>query len=909
MDSKKSGRKNLFIIDGYASLYRSHFALIRNPLITTYGLHTSALFGFLKQIMKILQEEDPDYFACAFDSKEKTFRHKIFRDYKATRKPMPEEMQEQLPHLWELLEAMNIPILKKPGVEADDIIGTLAVAAEKDGIDTYIVSGDKDFMQLINEHIHLYSPGTRKSPGPTLYSPEKVYEKWGVYPEKIIDLLGLMGDSSDNVPGVAGVGVKTAVKLIQEYGSLEGALENAHQVSNKRVQKGLKEGSEKALMSKELVTILTNVELDRSVDDFARTDIDLKKTRQKFTDLEFHALVKNLDNDPKERTISNKEMRKNKNYQTLIAKKDLDQLIETLLQAELISFDLETTSVVPMEAEIVGLSFSTEKNSGWYVPIKYFKKEKENFGDDDLIIVLNALQPVLENDSIKKTGQNIKFDTLVMRHHGIILNGISFDTMIAAHLLNPSARSYKLDTLSLEYLNYDMVPIEDLIGKGREQITMADVPLDQASFYAIEDADITLQLTQIFKTKLKEQQLYSFFNSIEIPMIPVLTAMEHTGVFVDNEFLSAMSLEIGKKIDSLVIRIHQSSGTEFNINSTKQLATILFDVLGLTEIKKRSTAENVLKQLEKENELPGLILEYRKYNKLRNTYVDALPDLTLKETQRIHSTFHQTIAATGRLSSTKPNFQNIPIRTEEGREIRKAFRSFHKGWKIFSADYSQIELRIMAHLSQDEALCDAFKKGHDVHNRTASNVFRVPVDDVLPEMRRIAKVVNFGIMYGAGPFRMSQELDITRSDAEKIIESYFEQFSGIQRYIDSILEKARKDRFVETILGRRRPVWDLDSENGLRRKAAERMTINMPIQGSAAEMIKLAMITIQERLRLNNMRSKMILQIHDELLFEFHAEEEKELIPMVIDSMEKAMPLSVPVIVDYGIGDNWYEAH
>ena len=405
MDSGKSGRKNLFIIDGHASLYRSHFALIRNPLITTYGLHTSAIFGFLKQIMKILQEEDPDYFACAFDSKEKTFRHKIFRDYKATRKPMPEEMQDQLPHLWELLEAMNIPILKKPGVEADDIIGTLAIAAEKDGIDTYIVSGDKDFMQLINEHIHLYSPGTRKSPGPTLYSPEKVYEKWGVYPEKIIDLLGLMGDSSDNVPGVAGVGVKTAVKLIQEYGSLEGALENAHQVSNKRVQKGLKEGSEKALMSKELVTILTNVELNRSVDDFARTDIDLKKTRQKFTDLEFHALVKNLDNDPKERTISNKEMRKNKNYQTLIAKKDLDQLIETLLQAELISFDLETTSVVPMEAEIVGLSFSTDKNSGWYVPIKYFKKEKENFGDDDLTIVLNSLRPVLENDSIKKQGR------------------------------------------------------------------------------------------------------------------------------------------------------------------------------------------------------------------------------------------------------------------------------------------------------------------------------------------------------------------------------------------------------------------------------------------------------------------------------------------------------------------------
>jgi DNA polymerase-1 len=909
MDSRKSGRKSLFIIDGFAILYRSHFALIRNPLITSYGLHTGAIFGFYNQIQKILRSEIPDYIVCVFDSKEKTFRHKRYPAYKANRPGMPVELQDQLPHLWELLDGMNISTLKKPGVEADDIIGTLATAAEKNGIDSFIVSGDKDFMQLINEHIYLYSPGSRKSPGPVLYSPDKVYEKWGVYPEKIIDLFGLMGDSSDNVPGVAGIGEKTAAKLIQKYGSLEGALENADLVSNKRAQKGLQEGSENALMSKELVTILTNVELDFSMENFVRSDIDLKKTRQKFTDLEFHALIKQLDDNPKDSINSNQERRENKNYQTLMTKKDLDQLTETLSKAEIFSFDLETTSVLPMEAEIVGLSFATKPDAGWYVPVRYFGKNKENFGEDDLTIILDTLQPVLETNRVKKTGQNIKFDALVMRHHGIILDGITFDTMIAAHLLNPSARSYKLGTLSLEYLNYDMVPIEDLIGKGRKKINMADVPLDQASFYAVEDADITLQLTQLFKAKLREEQLSTFYNSIEIPLIPVLTAMEHTGVFVDTEFLTVMSLEIGKKIDSLLIEIHKLAGSEFNINSTQQLAIILFDVLGLTKIKKRSTAESVLKQLEKEHSLPGLILEYRKYNKLRNTYVDALPDLTHKETQRIHSTFHQTIAATGRLSSTNPNFQNIPIRTEEGREIRKAFRTQQKGWKIFSADYSQIELRVMAHLSQDEALCNAFEKGDDIHTRTASSVFSVPINDVLPEMRRIAKVVNFGIMYGAGPFRMSQELDISRSEAVAIIESYFKQYSGIRSYIDSTLEKARTDKYVETILGRRRPVWDADSNNVLRRQAAERMAINMPIQGSAAEMIKLAMITIQERLKSDQMKSKMILQIHDELLFEFPVEEEKELVLMVREAMEKAMILSVPVVVDHGIGDNWYEAH
>ena len=907
VSKKNSVRKRFFIIDGYALLFRAHFALIRNPLITSYGLHTSALFGFINMILKLLKDENPDYLACAFDSKEKTFRHEKFPQYKANRPTMPQELQDQLPHLWEILEVMKLPVLKKPGVEADDIIGTLAVAAEKEGLDTYIVSGDKDFMQLINDHIFLYAPGTRKTPESIIFTPDKVVEKWGVKPGKIIDLLGLMGDSSDNVPGVAGVGVKTAVKLINAYGSLEGALENADKVANKRAQKGLQDGMENALLSKELVTILTQVELDSKVQDFERIEMDIEGISQKFNELEFYALIKQM-HQHQYPGVKIQETTK-KDYKSVLSKNDLDQLVMVLLDSEFFAFDLETTSLIPMEAEIVGLSFATKPNSGWYIPLRYLGKEKENFGDNDLAVILDEIRLILESDSIKKTGQNIKFDALVMRHHGVKMQGISFDTMIAAHLLNPAARSYKLDILSLEYLNYEMVPIEDLIGRGRNQITMDQVLLEKASFYASEDADITLQLTNLFKTRLEQEGLLTFFESIEIPLITVLTDMEFSGVYVDPDFLSMMSKKIGKKIDILLTKIYKIAGMEFNVNSTQQLANILFDIIGLPLIKKRSTAEEVLKQLGKNHNLPRLVLEYRKYNKLKNTYVDALPDLINSETNRIHSTFHQTIAATGRLSSTNPNFQNIPIRTDEGKEIRKAICSKGKGWKILSADYSQVELRIMAHLSQDKALCAAFKEGEDIHACTASNVFSVPIDSVLPEMRRIAKVVNFGIMYGAGPFRMSQELDIPRSEAAVIIESYFDQYSGIRTYIDSTLEKARTDKYVETILGRRRPIWDADSNNSLRRQATERMAINMPIQGSAAEMIKLAMVAIHQKLIKKRMESKMILQIHDELLFEYPESEQESLIFLVTTEMEKALPLSIPVVVEYGIGDNWYEAH
>ena len=900
----KQKLKKLFIIDGYAILYRAHYALIRNPLITSYGFHTSALFGFTNQLIKIIKDENPDYLVCAFDSKEKTFRHKIYSDYKANRPEMPEELQKQIPHLWELLDGMNIPVLRKPGYEADDIIGTVTESVLDKKIESFIVSGDKDFMQLINDKVFLYTPGKRNS-APDIYDKDGVIKKWGLPPEKIIDLLALMGDSSDNVPGVAGVGVKTAVKLLKKYDNIESVLNNAPKISNKRVHNGLINGRDKAFLSKELVTIVKDVDVDTSVENFLLKSFDQEALGKKFEELEFYALLKYLAIDTPEKITKKEE----KNYQTILNLKALKEMVDELKNAKYVSIDLETTSVNPMLAEIVGISVSFNKNCAFYIPIIYPEKKKNNFGDNDLEVALSVMKEFLENKDIRKVGQNIKYDALILYRHGVKVSNIFLDTMIAAHILNPAARSYKLDALSIEFLNYNMVPIEELIGKGKDQITMDLVPLDKISYYAAEDADIVFQLVEIFAPKLEENGQLNFFADIEMPLIDVLMKMEIEGVYVDEDLLNEMSLNVGDRLDLLVKEIYNIAEEEFNINSTQQLAKILFDDLKLTQIKKRSTAENVLKELVNEHELPELILSYRKLNKLKNTYIDALPASINKNTKRIHSTFNQTIAATGRLSSTGPNFQNIPIRTVEGREIRKSFIAQQKNWGIFSADYSQIELRIMAHLSEDKELCKAFKDNLDIHDRTASLIYNVPLDDVQSEMRRTAKVINFGIMYGAGPFRISQELGISRSAAQEIIKQYFIQYSGIQNYIDDTLSKARSDNYVETILGRRRYVWDVNSENALKKQAAERVAINMPIQGSAAELIKIAMIDIQKNIENDKLNSKMILQIHDELLFEYPFDEEEHLISMVKKSMENAMSLKVPIIVDYGFGKDWFEAH
>ncbi len=906
MADNKSTRKSIFIIDGYAMLYRAHFAMIRNPLINSKGVHTSALFGFTNQVLKLLRLEKPDYLIAAFDSSEKTFRHKRYPEYKATREKMPEEMREQLPYLWKLLEAMRIPTLEEPGFEADDIIGTLAIQAVENGLDAYIVSGDKDFMQLINEHVFLYAPSGRQA-DIKVYDREGVIERWGVPPEKIIDLLGLMGDSSDNVPGVAGVGVKTAVKLLNEYGTLESALDHANEVKNKRAREGLQKCREEAFLSQELVTLKTDMNINADYKDMVTDGFDANAMDEILRELEFQALQKQLNTFHEE--VPTHEKRSEKNYLSILNKVDLDTFVKGVKKGKWLSFDLETTSVKPMLCDIVGLSFSTQADSGVYIPIQYKEKESNNFGGEDLTSVLEILKPVFENKSIPKTGQNVKFDALILKRHGVEVKGIKFDTLLAAHLLKPESRALKLDNLSMDHLNYRMVPIEDLIGKGKNQITMAEVELDKITFYAAEDADVALQLTHIFEKELKKEELDRFFNSVEMPLLPVLLAMEFNGTFVNGKMLETMSAELGKKIDHLVNDIQNEAGTEFNVNSTQQLASVLFDIKGLPEIKKRSTAENVLHRLKNENLIPGLILEYRKLNKLKNTYIDALPSLINHETKRIHSTFSQTITSTGRLSSSNPNFQNIPIRTEEGKEIRKAFHSENEDWEIFSADYSQIELRIMAHLSQDKALVDAFNKGEDIHSRTAADVFDVPMDSVIPEMRRTAKIVNFGLIYGAGPYRMSQELGIPQKEAKTIIEAYFEKYSGIKNYIQSTVEKARELQYVETILGRRRPVWDIDSSNHLHREAAKRMAINMPIQGTNAEMIKLAMIEIQTKIDSKKMISKMILQVHDELVFEVYQEELQTLKPMVVNAMEKALPLSVPIVVDCGHGKSWYEAH
>ena len=906
MSPSKNNKKRLFIIDGYATLYRAHYALIRNPLTTTAGIPTSAVFGFANQVFQLLEEENPDYIVAAFDSKGKNFRHELYTDYKANRSAMPDEIQTQLPYLWELLDGMNIPVLRIEGVEADDIIGTVAKMCEKDDLQCNIVSGDKDFMQLINDKTLLYAPQARRREK-EVFNAQKVSEKWGVGPEHIIDLLGLMGDSSDNVPGVEGVGPVTAKKLIQKFGSMEKIYENIDQIENEKMREKLLNNKDNAFLSKQLVTILTDVTVDASLSDFEKKKANNTKLESIFKELEFTGLLKKIGSDT---SISPETVQRKKEYDLITSLDRLQSFADSIKEGEWLSVDLETTSVNPMIAEIVGFSFSVKKDTGVYVPIHFKDKVDNLFGDNDLEIATNILKPVLENEKIPKTGQNIKYDALIMKRFGIDLQGIEFDTMIAAHLINPNARSYKLDNLSLSHLNYKMVPIQDLIGSGRNQITMDQVALADITFYAAEDADVVIELTDIFLKELKKQELYSYFKDIEIDLLPVLIDMQFHGIFVDRNYLLSRSEEIGIKLDALEKSIIKLAGKEFNLNSSQQLAEILFDQLNLPMIKKRSTAEAILTKLKEYHELPSLILGYRKLFKLKNTYLDPIPNNINEITNRVHSSFNQTMTATGRLSTSTPNFQNIPIRTEDGKEVRKAIKAQSDDYQILSADYSQIELRVMAHLSKDEALTKALNSGEDIHTFTAKNVFNVKEDqDVLPEMRRIAKIVNFGIMYGAGSFRLSQELGIPFAESKKIIDVYFEKYKGIKQYMEDTKLLVKKDKSVQTLLGRKRAVWDSDSQNQVRRDAAERMAINMPIQGTAAEMIKLAMIRIDKDLKENNLKSKLILQIHDELLLEVHNNEIDYVTEMVVKHMKNAMDLDVPIEIDCGVGSSWYEAH
>ena len=896
--------KRLFLIDGMAQIYRAHFAMIKNPLTTKDGRHTSAIFGFMNSLFKLLRDENPDYIAVVLDCKEPTFRHKLYTEYKATREKMPDELVGQLEPLYEVISHTNIPILKKPGYEADDIIGTLVKKAEQAGLVTYMVTGDKDMMQLVSETTFMYSPGNRFKPT-TIYDKIKVKEKWGVGPDGIIDMLALVGDTSDNVPGVDGVGPKTAKKLLDQYKDIETILEHADEAKNKRVREGLQNGRDLVHLSRELVTIHCDVPVEFHIEELIRKDMDGEALTHDFQDLEMYSLITQVEALSGNGVVALEQP--DKNYQTILTQTDLDLLITTISNAELISFDLETTSITPLQADIVGLSFSVKANDGYYIPVEY--PEKESKPGLTLDAVLEKLKPIFENENNRFCGQNIKYDALVLSRYGIHLGNIVFDTMIAEYMLHPEKNSYKMDYLSIDYLNYRMVPIDNLIGTGLHQKSMAEVPLKDIAFYASEDADIAFQLAEILKDKLEKESLFEPYNDIEIPLIPVLTTIEKNGVYLNLDFLADLSRQFGEGLEKLTEKIPQMAGREFNINSPKQLGEILFDELELKPIRKRSTAVEVLAVLKNYHPLPEEVLKYRHLAKLKNTYVDAIPNYVNKETGRVHTSLNQTIAATGRLSSTSPNFQNIPIRTETGREVRKAFVPQNSDWVILSADYSQVELRIMAHYSQEPELIKAFEENSDIHSRTAALVNGIAEAEVTPDQRRSAKVVNFGIMYGAGPYRMSQELGISMADAKILIDNYFATYPGIRKYMDETISLARDRGYVETLYKRRRKTGNLDASNRNIVQAEERVAINMPIQGTAADIIKIAMINIHNKMESENYQSKMILQIHDELLFECPKAEVDKLAAMVVEKMEGAVSLSVPLKVDWNYGSSWYEAH
>jgi DNA polymerase I len=903
-------KDKLFIIDGMAIAYRAHFALIRNPLVTSDGRHISATYGFLNALLKIIRDEDPDYLVVAFDAKEKTFRHERYPEYKATREKMPFEMRPQIQWIKNILEAMNIPMIELPGYEADDIIGSMAKKAEVENIDTYMVSGDKDFMQLVNEHIFLYSPATGKRPL-TIYDVEGVKEKWGVPPENIIDLLGLMGDSSDNIPGVKGVGEKTAVKYLQQYGSLDALLDAAPDIPNEKQRDRLLQEADMARLSRELATIDVTIPLKADWQHMkVNSDFDRAKLLDELKELELYKFVKDLGLESESTSVQEQEstsvstnkpeIEYKQEYVCCDTVEKVKDFAEKLLQQDVFAFDTETDGLDPVTAPLVGLSFAFRPWEAYYIPY--------------LPELLDILKPALADEKIMKIGQHIKFDMIVLQQHGAEVKGRLFDTMLAAYLINPDTMSYKLDLLSDRYLHYHMQAITELIGEKKStQIPMSEVDLDKITFYAAEDADITYQLYAIFNKKLEEASLTEVFDNIEMPLVPVLLDMELDGVYLDLKFLKTMSRNIGQKMTRTMEEIHDLAGGVFNINSPKQLGLILFEKLGLPPVKKTktgySTDVTVLEKLKHEHPLPEKILEFRSLTKLRSTYVDAMPMLVNPKTGRIHGSFNQTVAATGRLSSSNPNFQNIPIRTEMGREIRKAFCPQEKGYMILAADYSQVELRIMAHLSEDPNLVTAFKEDADIHTHTAATVFNIKQKDVTPDMRRTAKVINFGIMYGAGAHRISQELNIKHGEAGAIIKAYFERYTGVRDYIDKTIAECKELGFVSTIYGRKRPIQDINSENRNLQEAAKRAAINMPVQGTAADIIKIAMIRIRDWMIKEKLRSNMILQVHDELVFEVHPEELDLLQANVKRIMESATELIVPLKVDIGVGKDWYEAH
>jgi DNA polymerase-1 len=891
-------KKRLFLIDGSALAYRSYFAFIRNPLINSKGENTSAVFGFTNSMLKIIREEKPDYLAVVFDTKAPTFRHEIFKEYKSTRAKMPDEMSEQLPRIREVAEGMNLPVLEVDGFEADDLMGTLAKKAKSEGMAVILVTGDKDFLQLVDEDVKVLNP-RRAGEEPELLDAAGVEKKLGVPPEKVTELLGLMGDTSDNVPGIPGVGEKTALQLIKQFGSLEAALRNADKVKRKNVQKGLKEHADLARLSKRLVTIDVNVPFKIELSRLRTKEFDLARLKDLFKELEFSRFLQDLGSPDKEEKAS---------YQIIRSEKELKALISNLKDAGEFALDTETTSLNPIDAELVGISFSHREKEAFYLPLAHTDK-KSNLGRT---VAEESLKPLLEDEKIRKVGHNLKYDLEVLRRYGIELKGMYFDTMVASYLLNPSSRQHGLDNLALEHLDHRMIPITDLIGSGKKQKSFDGVPVKDACDYSCEDVDFTLRLKETFSPRLSQFALEKLFYQVELPLIEVLAEMEMAGVSVDTAYLGELSKRMEKQLNDLTSQIYDLAGRKFNINSPQQLSQVLFEDLKLPSVRKTakrtgySTDIGVLETLAKEHPLPAVLLEYRQLSKLKSTYIDSLPKLVNERTKRIHTSFNQTVTATGRLSSSEPNLQNIPIRTDVGRQIRRGFVPRNKDYLILSADYSQVELRILAHFSQDQTLMTSFKKGEDIHNRTASEVFGVRIDRVTSEQRAVAKTTNFAIIYGVSAFGLSRQTNMTPQEAGMFIDVYFKRYPRVKEYIDQTIELAREQGFVTTLLGRRRYIPEIDSTNRQKREFAERTAINTPIQGSAADLIKVVMIDIHAELR--KRKSEMILQVHDELVFEVHKDELDEVREMVRDKMENTFDLEVPVKVDINSGENWLEA-
>ncbi len=921
-------KKKFVIIDAMALAYKAYFAFISRPLVTSSGEPTSAVFGFINQLLKILEDTKPDYISVAFDSKEKTFRHERYDKYKSSREEMPEDMIPQIGRIKEVIDAFKMPLYILPGYEADDLIGTAVKKAEKLGYESFAITPDKDYVQLVTDNIKIIKPG--KSTDEILIIDKKaVREKYDFEPEQMIDYLALVGDSSDDIPGVKGIGPKTATPLIKEFGSLEGIYENIEKIEKKAVRKKLEENKENAFLSKELATIVTNVEFEFDIEKAVFEKPDIEKLIKLFADLEFKSFIpklKKIFDESKVEIIEESvdfsedvvQFDKSKvKYKLIKDKKEAGDLASKLADTDLFVFDTETDSLNTLDLNLLGASFCIKEGQAYFVATNPSQKSNDLFSNDlsdrlPVIDFVEIFKPVFENKKIKKVCQNGKYDIGVLRTHGINLTNFYFDTMLASYVVDPDEK-HGMDDLSEKYLNYRPIPLLELIGSKKTPEKIFEVDAEELSNYACEDADITFRLFKRFEKEIEKENLKKVAYEIEFPLAPVLEDIERTGILVDKKSLNDLSNELKNSMADYTRNIFKEAGTEFNINSTQQLSHVLFDKLMLQPTKKTktgfSTDARSLEALEGQHPIIDFIQSYRQAAKLKSTYADALSNLINPKTGRVHTTFNQTVASTGRLSSNDPNLQNIPIRTDLGKEIRKAFVPRNKDHVIMSADYSQIELRIMASICGDEGMTKAFKNKEDIHRSTAAQVFMVDPEEVTQDMRRKAKEVNFGILYGIGVFGLKNRLGITQQHAKEIIDTYFNTFKRVKEYMDDSVSIAREKGYAETLLGRRRYLRNINSKNRAVRQFEERVAINMPIQGTAADMIKIAMIKIFNALEKKKYRTKMVLQVHDELLFDAHKDEIYEIKPMVLELMKSALPLDVPILVECGIGDNWLDAH